>query len=136
MDLLVEVRQVVFLGPRLNLLRLTIRPAIRVVPVRIALMEPPLILALEFVIENDALDVGFAFGELLRLAQVRLVDLHVVFDLARLHEAGIEHLMVLLLTVHSMGIQQLLAAVGEDHDRVSLTTQTLGPDEPLFAQVA
>ena len=61
MDLFVEVRQVVFVGPFANLIRRAIRMSVVVVMVLVSLVEPALVLALEFVVQNDALDVGAAF---------------------------------------------------------------------------
>ena len=63
MDLVVEVRQVVFGGPLANLIRRAIRVAVVVVVVLVALVEPALVLALQLVVEDDALDVGAALEE-------------------------------------------------------------------------
>ncbi len=81
MDLVIEVRQVVFARPLLNLIGLAIRPA---VAVPIAFVEPLLMLALELVIEGDSIDPRIALREFLGLSQVGVEDVGVVLDFARL----------------------------------------------------
>ena len=90
MDLLVEVREVVFERPFLDLPRVAIRVAVVVVAVPIALVQPLLVLALELVVQDDAFDVRVALVQALRDAQIRLVDLGVVFELALAFEARVE----------------------------------------------
>jgi hypothetical protein len=51
MDLVIEVGEVVVVCPCLDLVRLAIGPAIRVVAVPIPLVQPLLVLALELVVE-------------------------------------------------------------------------------------
>ena len=57
MDLVIEVRQVVLVRPFANLIGRAIRMAVVVVVVLVPLVEPALVLALELVVEDDALDV-------------------------------------------------------------------------------
>ena len=54
MHLVIEVRQVVFVRPFLDLVRLAIGPTTRIVPV--AFVQPLLVLALELVVEDDMVD--------------------------------------------------------------------------------
>jgi hypothetical protein len=136
MHLLVEVREVVVVGPFLDLMWFAIWPSIGVVAVDIPLVQPLLILTLELVIEHDAVDVDLALSKPFRFAKVRLVDLRVVFDLAGLYQPRIELLAVLLIAVRAMRVQELATAVREDNDTVSVTVEPLRSDEPLFAQVA
>jgi hypothetical protein len=135
-DLVVKVREVVLTRPFLDLMWFPIRPSIGIVPVRVTLVEPLLVLALELVVENHAVDAGRARIELLRFAQISLADLRVMFDLARLNQAGIELLEVLVMPVDAMRVEQVSAAVREDDDMAPVTIQSLGPNEALFAQVA
>jgi len=58
-----------------------------------------------------------------------------MFDLARLHQPGVELLPVFLMTVDAVRVEQVSAAVSEDEHRVPVTMQALGPDEPLLAKV-
>jgi hypothetical protein len=75
MDLLVEVRQVVFERPIFDLPRVAIGVAVVVLALLVARVQPLLILALELVVEDHALDARVAFLEALRDAQVGLIDL-------------------------------------------------------------
>lgn len=136
MHLLVEVWEVVVVGPFLDLMWLAIGPSIGVVAVGIPLVQPMLILMLELVIQNDAVDVGLALSELLRFAKVRLVDLRVVFDLAGLDQPRIELLAVLLIAVRAMRVQEIATTVREDDHMVPMTVEALSSNQPLFAQVA
>jgi hypothetical protein len=63
MDLVIEVREVVFVRPFLDLVRLAIGPAIRIVAVPISLVEPLLVLTLELVVEFDAVNACAALRE-------------------------------------------------------------------------
>jgi len=98
-DLVVEVREVVFAGPFLDLMRIATGPTAAVLAVSIPLVQPFLIVALELVVEGDSVDACFALSEPLRLPQIGVVDLGVVFDLARLCEARVELLAGGLVTV-------------------------------------
>src|SRR5881296_507034 len=132
MDLFVEVRQVVAAGPFLNLLRLTIWTA---VAIAIALVQPPLVLALELVVQGDSIDARTPLGELLGLPQVGVEDLRVVLDFTGLDEARIEllRLTTLALTVR---VQQVATPIGQHDDMVSMTIEAFRSDESLFAQMA
>ena len=90
MDLFIEVRQVVFEGPLLNLPVIAIRVSVVVVAIPIVFMELLLVLALELVVEEHALDMGIALGQALGDAQVGVIDLCVMFELALSFEAGVE----------------------------------------------
>ena len=78
-DLIVEVREIVFMRPRADLLVGPI--GVSVVPrtVAITLMEPALIFTLELVVELDAFDPRVAFGEALCCPLIGAIDLKVVF---------------------------------------------------------
>src|SRR5688572_22893952 len=56
MHLVIEVRQVVFTCPFANLVRRAIGPSIAVIVVLVALVQPTLIVALEFVVQHDTID--------------------------------------------------------------------------------
>jgi hypothetical protein len=60
MDLAVEVRQLMLASPLSNHVRGPVRVSVAVVAVLVALVQPPLVLALELVVQDDALDVGAA----------------------------------------------------------------------------
>jgi hypothetical protein len=83
-------------------------------------VEPPLILAFELIVEDHPVDACLAGFEPLRLTQVSLIHLGVVFDLAGLHQAGVERLLVLRIAVDAMRLEQVSAAVGEDDNRAAV----------------
>jgi hypothetical protein len=134
MDVLIEVREVVFERPLLDLPLVPIRVSVVVVAIPIALVEPLLILALELVVQDDALDVGVAFVQALSDAQVSLVYLRVVFELALAFEARIE-LLARVVVVDSMGLQQVPAAVGQNDGDIAPAVQPHGVDQTLLAEV-
>jgi hypothetical protein len=133
-DLLVEVREVMFERPSLNLPFVAIRVSVVVFPLPIALVEPLLVLPLELVVQDDALDVRIACVEPLGDGQIGGIDLGVVFALALAFEARVE-LLANILVAASMGLQEVPAAVRE-HDRdVAPAVQPDGTDESLLAQM-
>ena len=134
MDLLIEVREVVFERPLFDFPRVTIRVSVVVVAIPIALVEPLLVLALELVVQDDALDVGVAFVQALRDAQVGLIDLRVVFELALAFETRIK-LLARVVVVASVGLQQVPAAVGQNDGDIAPAVQPHGVDQTLLAQV-
>ncbi|PYR95528.1 MAG: hypothetical protein DMF84_00790 [Acidobacteria bacterium] len=56
MSLLVVVRQVVLARPKRDLFRLAIWPAVALLATAVVLLKEPLIVPLELVVQNDALD--------------------------------------------------------------------------------
>jgi uncharacterized protein (DUF4415 family) len=74
MQLVVEIRQVVRPRPVFDLVRCAIRTSIDIVPGCVALVQPALVLALEFVIEDHPIDAGLARLQLFRFSQIGLVD--------------------------------------------------------------
>ena len=63
-----------------------------VVVVLVALVEPALVLALQLVVEDDALDVRAALQETRLGLFVRAIDLEVVFEFALAPQARVERL--------------------------------------------
>jgi hypothetical protein len=134
MHLLVEVREVVFVGPLFDLSRIAIGVAVVVLTLPVARVQPLLVLTLELVVEDHPLDARVAFLETLCDAQVGLVDLRVVFELAFAFEAGIE-LLPRVVVAASMGLQQVPAAISQYDSHVASAVQPDGVDEPLLTQV-
>lgn len=133
MDLAVEVRQVMFVRPLLDFALVTIRPSVVVVAVPIALVEPLLVLALELVVEPDALDAGTALlDEPLRLPDVSAIELGVMFQLAFTFQAGVERLVMAPFAV-AVRLEQVPPAVGEDHGLLAIAGDADRLDEALFS---
>src|SRR5713101_185934 len=84
MDLVIEVREVVFVRPFLDLVRVAIGPTIAVVTVPITLVEPLLVLTLELVVEGHPIDACPALREAFGFSEVRAVHQGTVFHFARL----------------------------------------------------
>jgi hypothetical protein len=98
-DLVIEVRQVVLISPLANLIGRAIGMSVVVVVVLVALVEPALILALELVVENGALDVRAALQQTLLGLFVRAIDLEVVFEFPFAPQARVERLRVLVIGI-------------------------------------
>jgi len=99
MHLLVEVLQVMFERPLANLMCGSIRVSIVILAVLVVLVQPALVLALEFVIQDDTIDVGAAFQQTRLCLLVGAIDLDVVLDFAFAHEARVKGLLVVVIAV-------------------------------------
>jgi hypothetical protein len=120
----VVVREVVFPSPACNLLRLPVRSSVAVLPPAIALMQEALVVALQLVVQDDAIDSAALFTEALLGAHVGAIDLRVVRQLARLSETGIERLARLpraFLSLVPIHVEEVPTAVGQDDGAVIRT---------------
>src|SRR5690349_7385350 len=114
----VVVRQVVFSRPACNLLRLPIRSSVAVLPPAIALVQEPLVVALQLVVQDHAVHSAALFADALFGARVGAIDLRVVRQLARLSEARVEGLARLPPSFASLvpiRFEQVSAAIGQRH---------------------
>src|SRR5580698_6791484 len=142
--LLVEVRQVVLLRPLRDLLVAAIGVPVVVVAVPIPLVEPLLVLALELVVELDAVYACAALRKALGFSEVRAIHLKVVFQRARLLQPRVVLLamvvpMVLALVMRVVApirLQQDPTFFREDDGDVPMTVQPFGSDEAFRAQVS
>ena len=133
----VVVRQLVLPRPPRDLLRLAIRPAVAVLLATIALVQEPLIVALQLVVENDAPNPTALAAEALLCALVGAIDLGVVRQLARLPEAGVEGLagfVAALGTFVAIGFEEVPAALGQDDGSVVRAERTAA-NQPLVLQM-
>ena len=122
---LIEVRQVVVAGPPLDLARVAIGSTVAIGPAAIGLLQPLLVLAFEFLLEDDAPNVGALLQEPFLLAQVRAIELAVVRQLALAADAGKEGLLAAVVAIPTVGFQEVMPAAGEGHDRLA----AVEPDE-------
>jgi len=123
-DVPIVVRQIAFTCPPRNLFGLTVRPTVAVLLAAIALVQESLIVALQLVVEDDALDPAATIPQSLLGALVRAIDLGVVRQLARLPEAGPERLTRLVRAVVafvSIGFEEISPAVRQDDGTVVRT---------------
>lgn len=88
----VVVRQIVFARPTADLFRLPIWSTIAVRPTAIAFLEEALVVALQFVVEDDATEAPTLVSQAVFGALVGAIDLDVVRQLSRLPDTGMEGL--------------------------------------------
>jgi hypothetical protein len=98
-DLVIEVRQVMFVSPPANLIGRPIGVAVVVILVLVVLVQPALIVTLQFVIQDDTPDARAAVVEPRLGLLVRAIDLEVVLQLARACEARVERLAMIPIGV-------------------------------------
>jgi hypothetical protein len=132
--LVIEVRQLVFVSPCPDFFRRAIWVTIVVIPVAITVVQPLLVLTLELVIEEDALDTSAALQEGFCFAFVRAADLNVVFQLPLASNAGVEGLLMLSVAV-PMVLQQAPPFLRQRDDVLARAGQPIRLDEPLLAKV-
>jgi hypothetical protein len=104
---LVVAGQVVVDGPLLDLFDLTIGAAVPVFPVTIPLLQKPLVLGLQFVVQDHAMDVRAFPAQALRLVQIGAIDLCVVLQFAWSLDAGVECLPVRRVAVLARRFQKV-----------------------------
>jgi hypothetical protein len=98
------------------------------------LVQPALVLTLEFVVEDDALDVGAALEQARLRLFVGAIDVEVVLQLALARQARVERLPMLSIEV-PMAFEKSAAGLGQRDRMVSVPGHASGLDQPLFAQV-
>jgi hypothetical protein len=110
---LLEVRQVVFVRPRFNLASVPIRSTIAVWPAAIRLLQPFLILALEFLFEHYPMDFRTGVTETLLFAKVGAIHLNVVGQLTGPADAGVEGLLSRIVAIPAVGLQEVVTSFRE-----------------------
>src|SRR5919197_1288482 len=95
MDMTVVVRQVVFACPSCDLLRFPIRPSVAVLPPAIALVQEPLVVALQLVVQDHAIHSAALLSKALLSTRVGAIDLRVVRQPVRPSEARVVGLLSL-----------------------------------------
>ena len=134
MDLLIEVREVVFACPTFDFLCRPVRVTVIVVAVPIALVQPGLVLALQLVVEDHALDVRAPLLKAFCFTLIGTIDLDVVLPFPLTFEPGVERLLVPVVAV-SVTLQKTPSLLRQ-HDRmVAIARDASGFDQPLFAQM-
>jgi hypothetical protein len=134
MDLLIEVRQVMLPGPLFDLARVAIGSPVAIGPVTIVLVEPPLVLALQLVIQSNAVNLGAASVEARALMLVRAIKLSVMLQLALTFETRVEGLSVIAVAI-AVGVQEIPAPVGQDHRLLAIPGNADSLDEALIPQM-
>ncbi|HEY7291666.1 MAG TPA: hypothetical protein VH583_17650 [Vicinamibacterales bacterium] len=88
----VEERQVMLMRPLLDLSRISVWTSVGIGPVAISVVKELLILALELVVECDALNPDVELLKPFGSPQIRGIELRIVRQFSRPHVAGIERL--------------------------------------------
>jgi hypothetical protein len=88
----VLVRQVMLAGPLSDLFRLAVRSSVAILPAAITLVQKPLVVALQLVVQDDATHSATLLAQTLFGALVAAIDLRVVRLLPWLPETCVEHL--------------------------------------------
>ncbi|MCA1706242.1 MAG: hypothetical protein LC808_24450 [Actinobacteria bacterium] len=133
--LVVEVRQVMFVCPLADLIWRSIRVSVVVIVVTVALVKPALVLALELMVEHDAIDARAPLEEPRLGLFVGAVDLDVVFQFAGPYKARVERLLTLVVRVLAM-LEKAAAFLGEHHRMVAVARHADGLDQPLLSKVS
>ena len=119
--------------PVFDFASIPIGSAVTVRAAAIWLLQPFLIFALEFVFESDAPDVRTLLAEALLFAHVGAIELDVVRQFTRPVDARIERLLTGVLAITTMGLQEVMAALGQRHGTLAAvkrheSCQTLVPE--------
>ena len=141
----IEVGQLVLGCPLPDVGFVAIRTAITIATATVPLLQEPLVLPLEFVIQHHALHPRAALLEPGGLAFVRAKDLHVVLDFAGLLQIRVKGLLQLgvaaarariaTVAVTPMGVKKAASAVGQDKGDVAVSVHVNGTNQALLAQV-
>src|SRR5207247_900325 len=115
-----------------NLISGAIGMPVVVVVVPVALVQPTLILALQLVVEDDALDVRARLQETRFSLFVRTIDLEVVFEFALAPQARVKRLVTVPVDV-SMALEKAAALLGQGHGMIAVPGHARGLDQALLA---
>jgi hypothetical protein len=114
MHLLVVIRQVVLARPQRDFFRLAIWSAGAVFATAIVFLKEPLVVPLEFVVQDDAVNSRALFAEAVLGALIGAINVRIVRELTRLSLACVEGLAGLVGAVSAViavGLEQVPRAV-------------------------
>ena len=135
MNLVIEVRKVVVVRPLRDFSGFAIRAAIRIVAIPIAFVEPPLVVALELVVEDDSIDPRAVLLQAFCFAFEGSIDLDLVFQFALASDARVERLAAVSVAV-AMALEQAPSVLRERHGVVARAWHARGLDQALFTEMA
>ena len=98
-DRLIEVRQVMFARPLFDFAGVPIRSPVAVRPAAIRLLQPLLVLALELLLEHDAMDLRALFAQAFLFAQIGTIKLDIVRQFTGAADAVVEGLLASIVAV-------------------------------------
>ena len=133
-DLIVEVREIVFMRPRADFLVGPIGVSVVIRALVIPFVEPGLVLTLELVVEHDAVNPRATLRQALRRTFVRAIDLEVMFALPFAFKAIPKGLTGTMVAV-SMTFEQRAAPLRQRHRVLTRSGDTSRLNQPLLAEV-
>jgi hypothetical protein len=116
----------------------TVRPPVAVLLAPIALVQEPLVVALQLIIEDDPLNPAVLAAKAPLGALIGAVDLRVVRELAALPDAGVEGLagfMGALVTLVTVRREQVTSAVRQRHGAI-VRAERARPNQSLALEVS
>ena len=136
MNLVVEVRQIVFARPVTDLVLVATRSAVAVGATAVGLLQELLVLALQVLFEDDASDlkVRVLVSKTRLFLSKRRVEIRVVVDLPRAADAGVEHLGRLAVSLQRVRIEQVSPLRCERQSALAVA-QVNHLDESLIVEV-
>jgi hypothetical protein len=132
-NVFVEVRQVVLSRPFFDLGWISIRPAVALGPASVPLLKEALVLALEFLLEYDALDAGALLAEPVLGVHVSRVQPSVVGQFARPVDTRMECLLPSVVAVPPVRLEQAAASFRQRH-RLVAPVERHDSDQSLIAK--
>jgi len=108
---ILEVRQVMRVCPLFDFAAVAIGVSVVVITVAIALVKPGLILTLELVVQDDAIDPRTALFQALRFTFERPIHLNIVLELPLAFNTRVEGLAALPVIV-TMSLEEAAALLG------------------------
>jgi hypothetical protein len=135
MHLLIEVRQAVFACPFANLVRRPIGPSAVVVIVFVTSVQPTLVLPLQLMIQDNAIDAGATLENPRLGLFVGAVNLDVVLQFPRPYEARVERLMTFPGRVSAL-LEKAATFLGQHHCMVAVAGHADGLDQTLLSEVS
>jgi hypothetical protein len=136
MNLVVEVRQIVFARPVTDLVLVATRAAVAVGATAVGLLQELLVLALQVLFEDDASDlkVRVAVSETDLFLSKRRVEIRVVVDLPGAADASVEHLGRLTVSLQRVRIEEVPPFCREGESTLAVA-QVDQLDELLLVEV-
>ena len=132
--LLIEVREVVLARPLLDLVLVAIGAPVAVPAIPVALVQPGLVVALEFVVEDDSLDACAALQKAFCFTFVGAIDLNVVLEFPLAFGTCVEGLTTISIAV-TVALEQVPALLRQRHRVVPRAGYANRLDETLFTEV-
>src|SRR5207244_4566702 len=81
----------------------------------IVFLQPLLVLALEFLFKDNAMDISALFSEAFLLAQIGAIKLRVMRQLSRPAHALVERLLTHIVAIATMAFEKMMAALRQGY---------------------